>query len=505
MEDETMLRHVLILSVVFLSGGVQALAGSPIPVTNSESPRKESIESLRARGPDGLKQALRKYDELDTERQQLWQEHNRLITTDREGQKEPLARIEKQITAIEDQMKLWQPVIDQVGGQRSCTVSRLFWYTDLDKAKAAAKSSGRPILSLRMLGKLTDECSCANSRFFRTALYSNKEISDYLRDNFILHWQSVRPVPRVTIDFGDGRKLERTVTGNSAHYVLSSTGEPLDVLPGLYSPQAFLQWLRTMRGFAELSNHVQQSAAASGPRLADMLKRHHQDQLNAIMTSWDSDLQKLGENKAALVEARITSAMEATEPRAQQAANGPAPNARLAASRAVSKSAAERPLLRFASYGGPLMERGMDDDLWQAVANLHRDNVRLDESSVALMRREFPKAAVAARAAVGKARVEDPVLRLVRSFEDSITLDTVRNEYLLHRRVHELLARTESGSMDFNRLNEWVYAELFLTPSSDPWLGLARPDVYSALDNDGRIESVPPMQSSAHSEIATTK
>jgi hypothetical protein len=339
-----------------------------------------------------------------------------------------------------------------------------------------------------MLGKLTEECSCANSRFFRTALYSNKEISDYLRDNFILHWQSVRPVPRVTIDFGDGRKLERTVTGNSAHYVLSSTGEPLDVLPGLYSPQAFVKWLHTMHGVSDLYNQMRRSAAASGPRLAEMLKRHHQNRLDSILTAWDQDLQKLGEKKAVLVEARIGSAMEAAEPRAQQVANGPAPNARLAAGRAEAKSAGERPLLRFANYGGQWMERGMDDDLWQTVANLHRGDVRLDESSVALMRREFPKAAVAARLAVGKGRVEDPVLRLVRSFEDSISLDTVRNEYQLHRRVHEMLAASESGSMDFDRLNEWVYAELFLTPSSDPWLGLAPRDVYSALDNDGRVE-----------------
>src|SRR4029453_9263171 len=114
--------------------------------------------------------------------------------------------------------------------------------TDLEQAKAEAARRGRPILSLRMLGKLTDEYSCANSRFFRTSLYSNKEISEFLRVNFVLHWQSVRPVPKVTIDFGDGRKLERTLTGNSAHYVLASDGTPLDVLPGLYSPLAFRQW-----------------------------------------------------------------------------------------------------------------------------------------------------------------------------------------------------------------------------------------------------------------------
>jgi hypothetical protein len=39
--------------------------------------------------------------------------------------------------------------------------------------------------------------------------------------------------------------------------------------------------------------------------------------------------------------------------------------------------------------------------------------------------------------------------------------------------------------MDLAALNEWVYAELFLTPSKDPWLGLAPPDVYTALDGNG--------------------
>jgi hypothetical protein len=42
--------------------------------------------------------------------------------------------------------------------------------------------------------------------------------------------------------------------------------------------------------------------------------------------------------------------------------------------------------------------------------------------------------------------------------------------------------------MDFDRLNEWVYAELFLTPSSDPWLGLAPRDMYTALDGNGQAD-----------------
>jgi hypothetical protein len=130
----------------------------------------------------------------------------------------------------------------------------------------------------------------------------------------------------------------------------------------------------------------------------------------------------------------------------------------------------------------------MDDELWDAIANLHREEVKLDEASVAVVRREFPNAAVAGQLSESKRQQEDPVLRMVRAFESSMALDTVRNEYLLHRRIHEQFAGSAATTADVDALNEWVYAELFLTPSSDPWLGLAPRDVYTALEGDGRIE-----------------
>src|SRR5262249_55168525 len=127
-------------------------------------------------------------------------------------------------------------------------------------------------------------------------------------------------------------------------------------------------------------------------------------------------------------------------------------------------------------------------DLWKSLAALHRNDVHLDENSIAVMRNEFPKAAVAGALSETKRRVEDPMLRVDATFEDSMALDEVRNEYLLHRRIHDRLAEDETGTMDLDALNEWVYAELFLTPSTDPWLGLAPNDAYSALEGDGRAE-----------------
>src|SRR5215212_5897657 len=104
-------------------------------------------------------------------------------------------------------------LLDKVCAQKDCHTSRLFWYTDLDEAKAAAHALGRPILSLYMLGRLDEELSCANSRFFRVMLYSDPVIATILRDRYVLYWHSVRPVPLVTIDMGDGRKIQQTITG----------------------------------------------------------------------------------------------------------------------------------------------------------------------------------------------------------------------------------------------------------------------------------------------------
>jgi len=449
--------------------------------------REDRIAALRERGQAGLNEALAAYDQLETRiavaESNLTAAMGLLNDVDSTAERRAIAAERRlELDRLLAQKTQLRSAIDQVGGQRSCTVSRLFWHTDLAKAEAEAKRTGRPILSLRMLGKLTDEYSCANSRFFRTSLYSNQEISQFLRDNFVLHWQSVRPVPRVTIDFGDGRKLERTLTGNSAHYVLTSDGTPLGALPGLYSPQAFRQWSWKLASF-----YSKYKRAPAAERTA-MLQAFHQSEEAGSLRSWDFDIQRLGTQQADLVATRITGAIYSARLAGQPApAAGPAPKAVAAAQRAVGKTAVEAPLLRFANLGGQWMEAGMDDDLWQAIANLHREEATLDQASVALMRAEFPNAAQAGALAMSKRRAEDPILRVVRQFENSIALDTVRNEYLLHRRIHEQFAAGDAVTADVDTLNEWVYAELFLTPSSDPWLGLAPPDVYTALDGGGQV------------------
>jgi len=71
-----------------------------------------------------------------------------------------------------------------------------------------------------------------------------------------------------------------------------------------------------------------------------------------------------------------------------------------------------------------------------------------------------------------------------------MALDTMRNEYLFHSRIHQWFAGYPAA-WDLERLNQKVYAELFLTPSSDPWLGLLPPDTYTALGWGGASKPAP--------------
>src|SRR5690348_10020685 len=72
--------------------------------------------------------------------------------------------------------------LDAVCAQRDAHTSLLYWFTDLDRAIAEARRTHRPILSLRLLGRLDEELSCANSRFFRKLLYPEPRINRLLRE-----------------------------------------------------------------------------------------------------------------------------------------------------------------------------------------------------------------------------------------------------------------------------------------------------------------------------------
>jgi hypothetical protein len=77
--------------------------------------------------------------------------------------------------------------------------------------------------------------------------------------------------------------------------------------------------------------------------------------------------------------------------------------------------------------------------------------------------------------------------KLIEKLQMNIAVDTVRNEYLLHTKLYAWLIADRKSRGNLDELNKKVYAELFLTPASDPWLGLFSPDTYVAIEGSGVV------------------
>ena len=421
-----LLLLLITTQTVLASEPAEVLARKAVSENTAES--AAAIEELRSLGPAGL----------DTLRARYSDEIKRHIDDPRLKPDAEWQRITK--------------ALDTVSGQKNSFISGLYWYTDLREAQKAAQETNKPILSLRLLGRLTDELSCANSRFFRTVLYSNTEVAAALRERFVLHWQTVRPVPVITIDFGDGRKLERTITGNSIHYVLDTAGQPIEALPGLYGPQAFLRRLTDAETlFRSLGTKKNQEREF-------VLSSHYIAENNKLSVAWVTDTTKIG---GKLPERFVI----------EKGANGEI-TAISIAPLAITKMMTEVNFLRAMTAPSEALGRVTDEVAWKKIALLHASDAVLDSRSLALIKRQNPDLS------------DKEFAALVQKFQESIALDTVRNEYLLRPKLNAWLYRDPSRT-DLEKLNEKVYAELFLTPSSDPWLGLFAKDVYVGIDNAG--------------------
>jgi hypothetical protein len=384
--------------------------------------READVAALRAEGPAALERLLKEYDAAaqSYDRSQL------------------------------------ETLVDRVAAQRYATVSRLFWYTDIEAARAVSRASGKPILSLRMLGRLDEDQSCANSRFFRVVLYGNAELSAWLKDSFVLHWSSERPVPKLTIDYGDGRFVETTVAGNAAHYVLDADGRVLDILPGLVTPKAFRAELEPA---IDLAADV---AAAEDEDARDrMIIAHHETRLATIVREWST-----------VVPAELR----------------PASTLANAERLTMSKALVELPVVAAAKLGP--MDVSTTSTLWPQIGmtllltrGLERTPAEvLDARSAALVDALHPIDWSSTEPLDEGGRTA-----LRAAFASSIVADTGLNLTRLRLQIHrELLdrARGKAGRA-FDSVNEWLYRDVFLTPADDRWLGLATPNTFTGLPKDG--------------------
>ena len=389
-------------------------------LSNDSAEANEAINNLRALGKDGLDTLFQTYQ----------------------------AEIAKfaQTGEANNDWKRISFALDSVAMQKDVYASNLYWFTDLEEAKKTAKAQNKPILSLRLLGNLNEEFSCANSRFFRALLYSNAEISKTLRENYVLHWKSVRPAPKVTIDFGDGRKIERTLTGNSIHYILSDDGEIIDALPGLYSPTEFLKYVSSAKEINKTSENLDAKQKETA------LLRYRLNNFNAIKTKRDK----------AIATGKIT----LTEPKNGTTAIEVAP-------RAITKMITEASILRDLDDNFSRFEPQIISDDWKKLAALFAGATKFDANSLAFIKRQ------------NKNLTEAEMKSLVANLQNYIALDTTRNDSLFHTKLYQWLNQARREPLELESFNAKVYSEIFKTPDADKWLGLYTTDVYTALDGNG--------------------
>jgi hypothetical protein len=312
-----------------------------------------------------------------------------------------------------------------------------------------------------MLGRLDQDLSCANSRFFRTTLYANAEVGKLLRENFVLYWSSERPVPRVTIDYGDGRKLERTTTGNSAHYVLDDAGRVIDVLPGLYAPAVFQAELTKS---ARLAYRVRKLGDAQRARaLAD----HHRRELEEAAAR----LQSVAGTAFLRGRGRLLGRDELGAPAVERAQRA-----------TMSKMRVEVPdLAKIGIDAGAISPSDLSSwaVIGQQVWGIFAANAPavLDARSRALVAQVHDAGPVKA----SPAELDAMLARL----EQSIVADTALNELRLRPQIHDMLARSER--LGFEKINEWIYSAVFQPPKSDAWLGLLPRTDFTGLPGDGVV------------------
>ncbi len=144
-----------------------------------------------------------------------------------------------------------------------CEPGLIRWRADAVTACQSASESSALIFLFQMLGKLDEELCCTNARLARTMLFSDQTIADFINATFEPVWESVRDVPIISIDFRNGHVINRTIPGNIATYVLAADGQVLDILPGMYTPDAYLaqlKWFKTLDYIASMPFARRQAA-----------------------------------------------------------------------------------------------------------------------------------------------------------------------------------------------------------------------------------------------------
>jgi hypothetical protein len=285
-------------------------------------------------------------------------------------------------------------------------------------------------------------------------LFSSENVATFINNSFEPVWESVRPVPIVTIDFGNGEKITRTLHGNIATYLCNAQGTVFDILPGIYEPKEYQNQLSQ---FSLLFRYAHQKFTRKGPggspeelRAAlaihadSRLKAYHEQQAARLAAKQPADLftYKIppngGRGKAEIEMAiELIAAGDAAKLAQPPGSAPPAaalpPSVVRAISGGVGKGSIEIPVERlFADVQGPNGSVGPPPIGTQPVPNKAEEIAGWSE----------------------------------------LVEDTRINESMRRRAIHEKLA--SAGRVKPEEIKKWLFKDVLAADLDDPTLGIGK-------------------------------
>lgn len=108
-------------------------------------------------------------------------------------------------------------------------------------------------------------------------LLSDTQFANKIGSQVVTGWESIRPVPKVHIDFGNGKTLDRTLAGNTVIYLCAPDGMVIDAFPGVYTPADMLATLQPALDWYAANRN-------SDPmKMADALSEWHLQSASAVI------------------------------------------------------------------------------------------------------------------------------------------------------------------------------------------------------------------------------
>lgn len=267
-------------------------------------------------------------------------------------------------------------------------------------------------------------------------LFSQPELAAWMSDTFECAWESVRDVPRVTIDFGETRVVRRTLHGNVVTWVCDAQGRALDAIGGLYQAAPYRARLEQAALFAQLiarTDGDEARAAAFHDWHARQAERTSAGGAPLVVGPKPVDVT----SKIAM-ERPLELAIVDPEARALRLIGADKGAAEAPLERAISASFAQRAGVNGGAVSLALSKDSMERPLEQAVA---------------------PRPSGQKLAAPG-----------VRADKGLLAQDTSLGETRFRPVLHRLLA--EAGMVPYAQLTKRAYRDALHVDLDDPWLGL---------------------------------